>query len=95
MIALITALSDALEMLFSRTNRWTDLISVIERRIEQTADPERRETLYGQMASIYDQQLGRPDDAVASYKRVLEPAQFRGLPLLYFCSRPRRSTILR
>ncbi len=75
---------DALEMLFSRTQRWTDLITVIERRIEQTADPERREALYGQMASIYDQQLGRPDDAVTSYKRVLEldPASTTALAAL-------------
>ncbi|AKU99995.1 TPR domain protein, putative component of TonB system [Labilithrix luteola] len=63
---------DALEALFVRTQRWTDLIGVTERRIEQTADPERREALYVQMARIYDEQLARPDDAVASYKRVLE-----------------------
>src|SRR4029079_8924507 len=70
--------------LFPRGSRWTDLITVIERRIEQTADPERREQLYGQMASIYDQQLGRPDDAVTSYKRVLEldPASMTALAAL-------------
>ena len=75
---------DALEMLFSRTQRWTDLITVIERRIEGAADPDRREALYGQMASIYDQQLGRPDDAVTSYKRVLEldPASTTALAAL-------------
>lgn len=63
---------DALEALFTRTQRWTDLIGVIERRIEQQQDPEQREVLYGNMARIYDEQLGRPEDAVASYKRVLE-----------------------
>lgn len=75
---------DALDVLFRRTERWTDLISVIERRIEQTADPERREQLYGQMANIYDQQLGRPDDAVTSYKRVLDldPASMTALAAL-------------
>ncbi len=63
---------DALEALFTRTQRWTDLIGVTERRIEQTADPDQREQLYVRMARIYDEQLGRPDDAVSSYKRVLE-----------------------
>lgn len=63
---------DALEALFVRTQRWTDLIGVIERRVEQSNDPERREALYVQMARIYDEQLGRPEDAVASYRRVLE-----------------------
>ncbi|MFO0738105.1 MAG: tetratricopeptide repeat protein [Labilithrix sp.] len=63
---------DALEALFTRTQRWTDLIGVTERRIEQTAEPELREQLYVRMARIYDEQLSRPDDAVSSYKRVLE-----------------------
>jgi golgin subfamily B member 1 len=63
---------DALEALFMRTQRWTDLIGVIERRVEQTADPAQRETLYVRMARIYDDQLGRPEDAVTCYKRVLE-----------------------
>lgn len=63
---------DALEALFTRTQRWTDLIGVSERRIEQTADPDQREALFVQMARIYDERLGRPEDAVAAYKRVLE-----------------------
>ncbi|MBX3191757.1 MAG: tetratricopeptide repeat protein [Labilithrix sp.] len=75
---------DALDTLFTRTQRWTDLIGVTERRIEQTADPERREALYVQMARIYDEQLGQPSDAVASYKRVLEldPASSTALAAL-------------
>jgi tetratricopeptide (TPR) repeat protein len=62
----------ALEQLFTRTQRWTDLIGVTERRIEQTNDPADREALYVRMARIYDEQLGCPEDAVASYKRVLD-----------------------
>ena len=75
---------NALENLFRRTQRWVDLIGVIERRIEQAADPAQRETLYGQMAKIYDTELGRPDDAVTSYKRVLEldPASYTALAAL-------------
>jgi len=75
---------DALEALFSRTQRWTDLVGVIERRIEQTTDPDRREQLFVQMARIYDEQLGRPDDAVSSYRRVLEsdPANTTALSAL-------------
>ncbi len=40
----------ALESLFTRTERWTDLIGVIERRIEQVSDAHAREALYVQMA---------------------------------------------
>jgi len=62
----------ALEQLFTRTERWSDLIGVFERRLEQADLPEDRERLLGQMAETYDQRLGRPDDAVASYQKILE-----------------------
>ena len=62
----------ALEQLFTRTSRWEDLIGVVELRIEQITDPHRREALYATTAQIYDEQLGRPDDAIAAYKKVLE-----------------------
>ncbi|MDP9000178.1 MAG: tetratricopeptide repeat protein, partial [Myxococcota bacterium] len=40
--------------------------------IEQTSDGKEREALYGTMARIYDEQLGRPDEAMAAYQKVLE-----------------------
>lgn len=75
---------DALEALFTRTERWSDLIGVIERRIEQTTDAAQREQLYVRMARIYDHQLGRAEDAVSSYRRVLEldPASTAALTAL-------------
>ncbi|HEY5147573.1 MAG TPA: hypothetical protein VII82_12445, partial [Polyangiaceae bacterium] len=74
----------ALEQLFTRTQRWQDLIGVVERRIEQTSDAQDREALYATTAQIYDQQLGRPEDAVAAYKKVLElePGSDRALRAL-------------
>jgi tetratricopeptide (TPR) repeat protein len=74
----------ALEQLFTRTQRWKDLIGVVERRIEQTNDVRDREALYGTMAQIYDERLGRPEDAVAAYKKVLEldPGSERALKAL-------------
>ena len=74
----------ALEQLFTRTQRWKDLIGVVERRIEQTNDPKDRENLYGTMAQIYDERLSRPEDAVAAYRKVLEldPASDRALAAL-------------
>ncbi len=74
----------ALEQLFTRTQRWEDLIGVVERRIEQTSDAREREAFYATMAQIYDERLGRPEDAVAAYKKVLEldPASERALGAL-------------
>jgi tetratricopeptide (TPR) repeat protein len=62
----------ALEQLFTQTQRWDDLIGVVERRIEQAGDGKEREALYATIANIYDAQLGRPDDAVLAYRKVLE-----------------------
>jgi golgin subfamily B member 1 len=62
----------ALEQLFTRTNRWENLIGVIERRIEQTTDGPIREALYVTMGQIYDERLSRVEDAIAAYRRVLE-----------------------
>ena len=62
----------ALEALYTRTQRWQDLISVIERRVDLDQDVAAQEALYAKIAEIYDQRLGRPEDAVASYRKVLE-----------------------
>ncbi len=74
----------ALEQLFTRTRRWDDLIGVVERRIEQASDAKQREALYATIAGIYDAQLGRPEDAVLAYRKVLEldPTSTRALRAL-------------
>ena len=74
----------ALEQLFTRTERWTDLIGVIQRRIDQAAEPEAQEALLVQQAQIYDQRLSNLEEAVGSYKKVLEldPSSVRALAAL-------------
>ncbi|MGH7285439.1 MAG: tetratricopeptide repeat protein, partial [Polyangiaceae bacterium] len=74
----------ALEQLFTRTERWTDLIGVIARRIDQAIEPDAREQLLVATANIYDERLQNPIEAVASYRKVLEldPANTRALAAL-------------
>ncbi len=74
----------ALEQLFTRTERWTDLIGVIARRIEQAIEPDAREQLLVQTANIYDEKLQNPTEAVSSYRKVLDldPANTRALGAL-------------
>ncbi len=74
----------ALEHLFTRTERWTDLIGVIQRRIDLALEPEAREALLVNTARIYDEKLGSPEEAVTAYKKVLEldPASERALEAL-------------
>jgi tetratricopeptide (TPR) repeat protein len=61
----------AMDALYRRTERWSDLISVFRRRIELAADGPDRETLYAQMAEVYENKLGKPEDAIAAYREVL------------------------
>ncbi|MEO7093584.1 MAG: tetratricopeptide repeat protein, partial [Polyangiales bacterium] len=61
----------ALEQLYLRTERWPDLIQVVQKRIDLADDVAAREALYGRMASIYEEKLGKPDEAIASYREVL------------------------
>src|SRR5690606_30856148 len=42
------------------------------RRLELVAEePARREALYAEMAQVYEEKLGRPDEAIAAYREVL------------------------
>src|SRR5262249_32833866 len=61
----------AMDALYRRTERWTDLIGVFRRRIELSNDPTERERLYAQMAEVYEEKLGKPHDAIAAYREAL------------------------
>ena len=61
----------AMDALYRRTERWGDLIDVYRRRIELAQEPSEGEALYAQMAEVYDQRLGQPEQAIAAYREVL------------------------
>ena len=61
----------AMDALYRRTERWGDLIGVYRRRIELAQEPAEREALYAQMAEVYEQKLGQPEEAIAAYREVL------------------------
>jgi tetratricopeptide (TPR) repeat protein len=62
---------DAMEGLFSGTERYQDLIGVIRRRIELAEDVHDREALYSKMATVYEVELAQPEQAIAAYVEVL------------------------
>jgi len=62
---------EALDGLYRRTERWDHLVGVYRRRIELTNDSGAREALYAQMAEVYEERLGSPEDAILAYKEVL------------------------
>ncbi|MDW8251606.1 MAG: tetratricopeptide repeat protein, partial [Myxococcales bacterium] len=60
-----------LDALYRRTERWNDLIGVFRRRIDLAIDPREREQFYEQMATVYEEKLGQPEQAIAAYREVL------------------------
>lgn len=74
----------ALETLYRRTERWRDLVAVLRRRKNQTPDPVEQEDLLVQMASIHDQALREPPEAIRLYREILDidPTSRRALSAL-------------
>ena len=61
----------ALDALYRGVERWEDLITVFRRRIDLAVDSSTRESLFAQVADIYEGKLARPADAIAAYREVL------------------------
>jgi tetratricopeptide (TPR) repeat protein len=61
----------AMDALYRRTGHWEKLIGVFRRRIDLSQDGNERESLYAQMAQVYEEKLGQPDEAIAAYQEVL------------------------
>ncbi len=61
----------AMDALYRRTERYTDLIAVFRMRIELAQDDREREALFAQMAEVYEARLAAPADAIAAYREVL------------------------
>lgn len=74
----------ALEELFHGAERWHDLVGVLRRRVEQTTDSEEQEELLAHMATIHDEQLNEPTEAIRLYREVLDidPSSQRALAAL-------------
>ncbi len=62
---------DALEAIYTAQERWADLYSVQERKLDAADSDEERAETYTNMARIAESYLGRPDDAVKLYEQVL------------------------
>jgi tetratricopeptide (TPR) repeat protein len=61
----------AMDALYRRTGHWEELIGVFRKRIELAQDAGDREAIYAQMAQVYEEKLGKPDEAIAAYREVL------------------------
>ncbi|MEZ4408920.1 MAG: tetratricopeptide repeat protein [Polyangiales bacterium] len=62
---------DALESIYFNAERWPELYAVYQRKLDVADGDEEQADLYGRMGALAEQYLGRPDDAVQLYERVL------------------------
>ncbi|MFT3922541.1 MAG: hypothetical protein QM778_08405 [Myxococcales bacterium] len=74
----------SLETLYRVRERWNELLGVLRRKAELTADPDRKEALLAQMAEVHREKLGEAQEAIARYREILEidPASARSLSAL-------------
>jgi len=61
----------ALDDLYRGAERWDDLIGVFRRRIDLSASEEESTLLYAQLANVYEEKLGRPEDAIQADREAL------------------------
>ncbi len=61
----------ALEQIYSRTEKWPELIEVLRNKAEATADASEKEQIFRHMSMIFEEMLDRPEDAVGCLKEIL------------------------
>jgi tetratricopeptide (TPR) repeat protein len=62
---------DALERLYTRTERWADLVETLKKKADLVQSPDERESIHGRIATILEEAIGNPDEAIAAWKEVL------------------------
>lgn len=61
----------ALDRIFSRTNRYSELLSVLERQVEHSATPRQKIALLERIASIYDEEFLNHEKAAEALAQIL------------------------
>jgi golgin subfamily B member 1 len=62
---------EALERLYTRTERWPDLVDTLKKKAELVQSIEERETIHARIATIQEEAIGNPDEAIVAWKEVL------------------------
>ena len=60
-----------LERLFQRTERWSDLVGILRRKIELSAEVVEKLSLHFQIADLYEEKLDSVEDAIFVYHTIL------------------------
>ncbi len=62
---------EALERLYTKTEKWPELLEVYRKKVDLTSEKDAREALYFRMAYLWEEMLQNVDEAIATYKEVL------------------------
>ena len=75
---------EALDRLFSREEKWADLLEIYRRKVDLSADPDERLNLLYRIASLWEEMLQSPEEAITTYKEILghDPVNLRALKAL-------------
>jgi tetratricopeptide (TPR) repeat protein len=61
----------ALERLYTRTERWPDLVDTLKKKAELARTAEDREQIHIRIATIFEEMIGNADEAITAWKEVL------------------------
>ncbi len=62
---------EALERLYTRTERWPELVETLRKKADVVKDGNEREKIRTRIATIYEEAIGSPDEAITAWKDVL------------------------
>ncbi|HTM19059.1 MAG TPA: tetratricopeptide repeat protein [Kofleriaceae bacterium] len=74
----------ALEQIFSRDERYPELLEVYRKRVDITSEPQQRLDILFRIASIHEEMLEAPAEAIEAYSEVLgqDPTNLQALRAL-------------
>ena len=62
---------ESLERIFQRDERYVELLEVFRRKVDISSDPDERMSILFRIASIHEEMLGVPADAISTYNEIL------------------------
>jgi tetratricopeptide (TPR) repeat protein len=62
----------ALERLYTRTERWSDLVDTLLKKAQLVADPAEREEIRIRVATVWEEMLGNAEQAIVAWNVVLQ-----------------------
>ncbi|MFB6262605.1 MAG: hypothetical protein ABEL76_03105, partial [Bradymonadaceae bacterium] len=63
---------DRLEQLYTRLERWTDLLEIYQRKLKLVEDDQSRQDLLHAVGPLYEEELDQPYEAIDAYRSILD-----------------------